>query len=504
MTHELIEKTAFEISTLLRKREIRSVDITRIYLDEIGKRNEALNAYVTVCPDEALEQAKMADVRLQSGEDGPLIGVPIALKDIFITKGVKTTCGSRILENYVPPFDGTATAKLKAAGAVLLGKLNMDEFAMGSSNEYSAFGPARNPWNTEYTPGGSSGGSASAVAARLAAFAFGTDTGGSIRQPAAFCGIVGLKPTYGRVSRYGIVAFASSLDQLGPMARDVRDCAMALQCVAGHDPKDSTSIPAMVPDYASGLTGDVKGMTVGLPKEYLVPGMDPEIEASVRKAAQALGEMGAKIKDVSLPHTKYAVPCYYIIAPAEASANLARYDGIRFGRRAAGKMDLTDLFEASRTEGFGPEVTLRIILGTYVLSSGYYDAYYLKAQKVRTLVRNDFLEAFQGCDAILAPVTPTPPFRLGEKTDDPIKMYLNDIFTIPVNLAGLPGLALPCGFTKTGFPIGMQLIGRPLDEMTLLRIGHAYEQATDWHKRSPLKEAVRSYDRTPVQYRAPV
>jgi aspartyl-tRNA(Asn)/glutamyl-tRNA(Gln) amidotransferase subunit A len=411
--------------------------------------------------------------------------VPIALKDIFVTKGVETTCGSNILKGYIPPYDGTATAKLKGAGAVILGKLNMDEFAMGSSNEFSAFGAVKNPWNRKYTPGGSSGGSAATVAARLATLAYGTDTGGSIRQPASFCGIVGLKPTYGRVSRYGIVAFASSLDQLGPMTRDVRDCAVALQAVAGHDPRDSTSIPADTPDYAAGLTGKLKGLTIGLPKEYFVSGIDPEVEAAVKAAADVLKENGARVKEISLPHTKYAVACYYIVAPAEASANLARYDGIRYGLRAGGKMDLAELFEASRTEGFGPEVTLRIIVGTYVLSSGYYDAYYLKAQRVRTLIKDDFLEAFESCDALLAPVAPTPPFKLGEKTDDPIKMYLNDIFTIPVNLAGLPGLAIPCGFSKSGLPIGMQLIGKPLDEMTLLNIGYTYEQATDWHKRSP-------------------
>jgi aspartyl-tRNA(Asn)/glutamyl-tRNA(Gln) amidotransferase subunit A len=485
--NELCKKTACELSSLLAQGETSSSELTKIYLDEIAVRGGEINSYISTCADEAIAQAKAADKRLKKGKDvTPLTGVPIALKDIFVTKGVETTCGSKILKGYVPPYDGTATAKLKDAGAVILGKLNMDEFAMGSSNEFSAFGAVKNPWNHDCTPGGSSGGSAAAVSARLAALAFGTDTGGSIRQPAAFCGIVGLKPTYGRVSRYGIVAFASSLDQLGPMTRDVRDCAVALGAVAGHDPRDSTSIPAEVPDYAAGLTGNVKGLTIGLPKEYFVSGIDPEVEAAVRAAADVLKQNGASIKEIALPHTKYAVACYYIVAPAEASANLARYDGIRYGLRAAGKMDLAELFEASRTEGFGPEVTLRIIVGTYVLSSGYYDAYYLKAQRVRTLIKRDFLGAFEGCDAVLAPVTPTPPFKLGEKTDDPIKMYLNDIFTIPVNLAGLPGLSLPCGFSKAGLPIGMQLIGRPLDEMTLLNVGYAYEQATDWHKRSPV------------------
>jgi len=484
--NELCKKTACELSSLLAQGETSSLELTKIYLKEIESRDGELNSYIRVCADEAMAQAKAADARIKKGKDvTPLTGIPIALKDIFITKGIETTCASKILKGYVPPYDGTATAKLKDAGAVILGKLNMDEFAMGSSNEFSAFGAVRNPWKRDYAPGGSSGGSAAAVAARLAALAYGTDTGGSIRQPASFCGIVGLKPTYGRVSRYGIIAFASSLDQLGPMTRDVRDCAVALQAVAGYDPRDSTSIPADVPDYAAGLTGRVKGLTIGLPKEYFVSGIDPEVEQAVKKAADVLKENGASIREISLPHTKYAVACYYIVAPAEASANLARYDGIRYGHRASGKLDLAELFEASRTEGFGPEVTLRIIVGTYVLSSGYYDAYYLKAQRVRTLIKNDFLEAFEKCDAVLAPVAPTPPFKLGEKTDDPIKMYLNDIFTIPVNLAGLPGLAIPCGFSKAGLPIGMQLIGRPLDEMTLLNIGYAYEQATDWHKRSP-------------------
>jgi len=486
MSGELCKKTMAELAALLAAGEVNSVDLTQAFLDEIVSRDSEINSYITASGDDALEEAKRADERIARGKGvTPFTGMPIALKDIFVTRGVETTCGSEILKGYIPPYDGTAVAKLKDAGAVILGKLNMDEFAMGSSNEFSAFGPVKNPWNNAYSPGGSSGGSAAAVAARLCACSYGTDTGGSIRQPAAFCGIVGLKPTYGRVSRYGIIAFASSLDQLGPMAKDVRDCAIALGAVAGYDPKDSTSIRADVPDYAAALTGGVKGLTIGLPKEYFVEGIDPEVEGAVRKAADVLKGAGAEVKEVSLPHTKYAVACYYIIAPAEASANLARYDGIRYGYRASGKMDLNELFGASRTEGFGPEVTLRIIVGTYVLSSGYYDAYYRKAQKVRTLIKRDFLSAFEGCDAILAPVTPTSPFKLGQNTDDPIKMYLNDIFTIPVNLAGLPGLSLPCGFTEGGLPIGMQLIGKPLDEATLLNVGYAYEQATDWHKRAP-------------------
>ncbi|MFA4873755.1 MAG: Asp-tRNA(Asn)/Glu-tRNA(Gln) amidotransferase subunit GatA [bacterium] len=483
----MCSKSAAELSTLLKKRELSSHELTRAYIDKIERRNKELNCYVLQCPELALAQAKAADERLSKGERlTPLTGVPIALKDIFITQGIETTCASKILKGYVPPYDGNASSRLKSAGAVLLGKLNMDEFAMGSSNEFSAFGPVRNPWNRECTPGGSSGGSAAAVAAGLTPLALGTDTGGSIRQPAAFCGIVGLKPTYGRVSRYGVIAFASSLDQVGPMARDVRDCAMMLSAIAGHDPMDSTSIPQPAPDYAAALVGDVKGKTIGVPTEYFVSGIDAEIGASVRAAAKVLEGLGARIVEISLPHTKYALACYYIIAPAEASANLARYDGIRFGHRAKGPHELTDLFKISRTEGFGPEVALRIVVGTYVLSSGYYDAYYLKAQKVRTLIKNDFLDAFGSCDAILAPVTPTPPFKLGEKTDDPIQMYLNDIFTIPVNLAGLPGMSLPCGMTRDGLPIGMQLIGKPLDEAGLLNIAYAYEQATEWHKRIPV------------------
>ena len=485
--NELCKKGLAETSRLLREGEFKSIELTEVYLREIESRDPAINAFVTVCADEAMAAARAADKRLAEGIDiAPLTGVPLAIKDIFVTEGVRTTCCSKILGDYVPPFDGTVASKLKAQGAVLTGKLNMDEFAMGSSNEYSAFGPVKNPWDKERTPGGSSGGSAAAAAAGLTPATLGTDTGGSIRQPAAFCGVVGLKPTYGRVSRYGIVAFASSLDQVGPIARDVTDCAIMLGAIAGHDPRDATSIPAPVPDYLEALTGDIKGRTIGIPEEYFVEGIDPEVEAAVRGAAKVLERLGAKVKEVSLPHTKYAVACYYIVAPAEASANLARYDGIRYGHRAKGAAELDELFRRSRTEGFGPEVALRIVVGTYVLSSGYYDAYYLKAQRVRTLIRDDFLDALGGCDAILAPATPTPPFALGEKADDPIKMYLNDIFTIPASLAGLPGLAMPCGVTKSGLPVGMQLIGRPLDEAGLLNIGHAYERATEWHKKVPL------------------
>jgi len=485
---ELCKKGLYEISGLLQKKKISSKELTQEYLHEIEERDKSIGSFVTHCADDAMAAAKAADVRISKGLNlTPLTGVPIAIKDIFVTKGVRTTCCSRILADYIPPYDGTVVERLKAAGVVITGKLSMDEFAMGSSNEFSAFGPVKNPWDTRLTPGGSSGGSAAALAAGLTPVTLGTDTGGSVRQPAAFCGVVGLKPTYGRISRYGIIAFASSLDQVGPMARDVRDCATLLHAIAGHDPKDATSIPAPVPDYAKALTGDIKGKTIGIPREYFVEGIDPEIESAVRKASDELVKLGAKINQISLPHTKYSLACYYIIAPAEASANLARYDGIRYGHRAKDAAALGELFSKSRTEGFGPEVALRIVVGTYVLSSGYYDAYYLKAQKARTLIKKDFLDAFKGCDAILTPATPTPPFALGENMDDPIKMYLNDIFTIPVNLAGLPGISLPCGETRKGLPIGMQLIGKPLDEAQLMNIAYAYEQATEWHKKVPVE-----------------
>jgi aspartyl-tRNA(Asn)/glutamyl-tRNA(Gln) amidotransferase subunit A len=477
--------TIHELSTLLANREISSSELTKYYLDRIDEVDGKIGAFITKCRDSALKAAKEADGRIARGDMTPLTGIPMAIKDIFITKGIRTTCASKILENYIPPYDGTAVARLKGAGVVLTGKLNMDEFAMGASNEYSAFGPVKNPWNAAFTPGGSSGGSAAAVAAGFSPASLGTDTGGSIRLPASFCNVVGMKPTYGRVSRFGVVAFASSLDQVGPFARDVTDLAVMLGTIAGFDPNDSTSIDADVPDYPSLLNGGVKGLKLGMPKEYFVSGIEPNVEAAVKAAARQFEKLGAKIVEVSLPHTKYAVPCYYIIAPAEASSNLARYDGMRYGHRAKGTYDLTELFNRSRTEGFGPEVSLRIIVGTYVLSSGYYDAYYLKAQRARTLIKEDFLKAFKTCDAILAPVAATPPFKLGERTDDPVKMYLTDVYTAPVNLAGLPGMSVPCGFSKENLPIGLQIIGRPLDEATMLKIAYSYEQSTDWHKKAP-------------------
>ena len=475
-----------ELSEKLSQKKISSVELTESYLKRIQKLNPKLNCYVRVCEKEAIATARASDERRTKGKTlGPLDGIPIALKDIFITEGIETTCASKILKNYFPPYDGTTSTAFKKAGAVLLGKLNMDEFAMGSSNEFSAFGPVHNPWNLEYIPGGSSGGSAAALAADLCVATMGTDTGGSIRQPASLCGIVGMKPTYGRVTRYGIISFASSLDQAGPMTKDVADCAMLMNVVAGHDPKDSTSLHVPVPDYTQFLNKPIRGLKLGIPKEYFIEGIDAEVAASVRTAAKKFEDMGVHVEEISLPHTRYAVPTYYIIAPAEASANLARYDGVRFGHRTANPKDLLELYEKSRSEGFGPEVTLRIVIGTFVLSSGYYDAYYLKAQQVRTLIKNDFLNAFKNVDAILTPTAPTPAFKLGEKTDDPLKMYLSDIFTIPVNLAGLPALALPCGFSKAGLPIGMQLIGKHLDEGTLFQFGSAFEQATDWHTRRP-------------------
>ncbi|HEY7745126.1 MAG TPA: Asp-tRNA(Asn)/Glu-tRNA(Gln) amidotransferase subunit GatA [Desulfuromonadales bacterium] len=479
----LTELTIHELHARLVAGELTSVDLTRAYLARIAATDGRVNAFITVCEDEALAAAAAADRRLADGAADLLTGIPLALKDIFCTEGVRTTCASKILENFVPPYDGTAVARLKARGAVLLGKLNMDEFAMGSSNENSAFGPVKNPWNAETVPGGSSGGSAAAVAARQAAGTLGTDTGGSIRQPASHCGVVGLKPTYGRVSRYGVIAYASSLDQVGPLARDVEDCAILLQAVAGYDPADSTSVDTPVPDYRANLRDGVKGLRIGLPREYFIEGLDPEVKAAMEAAIATYRQLGAETVEVGLPHTDYAVACYYLIATAEASSNLARYDGVRFGLRVEEGRGLIDMYMKSRATGFGAEVKRRIMLGTYALSSGYYDAYYLKAQKVRTLIRQDFLEAFNQVDVILTPVAPTPAFRLGEKSGDPLQMYLSDIFTIPVNLAGTCAMSVPCGYSAAGLPIGLQLIGKPFGEAELLRAGYAFEQATEWHRR---------------------
>jgi len=479
-------KTIFELSEMLAAGECTSVDIVTDVLAAIDSRDGKINAYLTIDREGALEQAKAADEARTAGGKGALLGIPLAVKDLLNVKGQPCTCASKILEGYTAPYDATAIAKLREAGAVFLGRVNMDEFAMGSSTESSAFKKTRNPWNTDHVPGGSSGGSAACVAADEAVAALGSDTGGSIRQPAAFCGCVGLKPTYGMISRYGLTAFASSLDQIGPITKTVKDSAILLEAMAGHDAMDSTSVDEKVPMFGKLLTDDhsLKGMKLGLPKEYFVEGMDPEVEKAVRDAVAHCKELGAEIVEVSLPHSKYAIAVYYIIATAEASANLARFDGIRYGLRLDGK-DPAELYGKTRAAGFGSEVKRRIILGTYVLSSGYYDAYYLRAQKVRTLIRNDFVEAFKQCDAILAPVTPTPAYKIGEKTNDPLKMYLDDILTTPVNLAGNCGLSLPCGFSSTGLPIGLQIIGDSFQEANILKVGHAYEQTTEWHKQRP-------------------
>jgi aspartyl-tRNA(Asn)/glutamyl-tRNA(Gln) amidotransferase subunit A len=481
----LTSLTAHELGARYRSGEATPTQAVTEYLARIDALDSQVRAFLTVTREEALRRAAEADARWRAGAPrGPLDGVPIALKDVLCTRGIRSTCGSKILERFVPPYDATVVERLYTAGAVLLGKLNMDEFAMGSSTEHSGFFPTRNPWDLARVPGGSSGGSAAAVAADMAALTLGTDTGGSIRQPAAFSGVLGLKPTYGRVSRYGLIAFASSLDQIGPFAKDVEDAALMLQVIAGVDPMDSTSVDVPVPDYRAALAQGVDGLRVGVPAEYFIEGMDPEVEQAVRAAVSALEKLGARTEPVSLPHTEYGLAAYYIIAPAEASSNLARYDGVKYGLRAPGARDLIDMYSKTRAAGFGAEVKRRVMLGTYTLSAGYYDAYYGKAQQVRTLVRRDFQQAFERVDVIVAPTTPNVPFKFGEK-EDPVQMYLNDIFAVPVNLAGLPGVSVPAGFTQTGLPIGLQLIGRAFDEATILRVAHAYQQVTTWHKRKP-------------------
>jgi aspartyl-tRNA(Asn)/glutamyl-tRNA(Gln) amidotransferase subunit A len=473
-----------QAADLLRSRQLRSVDLTRACLERIRALDPTLRAFVTVTEEVALEQAERADRRLDRGENvTPLTGIPFAAKDSITTQRVRTTCSSRMLENYVPPYDATVMERLKGAGAVLVGKTNLDEFSMGSSCENSAFFPTRNPWDTTRVPGGSSGGSAAAVAADMVPFALGADTGGSIRMPAAFCGVVGLKPTYGRVSRYGLVALASSFDGIGPMARDVRDCALVYNTLAGHDPRDSTSLRDPVPDYTRALGGDLKDLWLGIPKEYFVEGIEPGVEQAVKEGIEQLKTLGARTVEVSLPSTPYATPLYYLILFAEASANLARFDGIRFGLSVPeDAADVRERFFRTRAEGFGDEVKRRIMLGTFVLSAGYYDAYYLRAQKVRALLRRDFEQAFSQCDALVTPVCPSTAFPLGEKVDDPLAMYLTDIFANGVNPAGLPAMSMPCGFSA-GLPVGMQLIGPHLGEETLFRIAAAYQSATDWHTR---------------------
>lgn len=478
---DFFDLTLHELHTKLKSGEVSSREATSAMLDRICETDQRINAFITVTPERALADAAAADQRIASGNMDILTGIPLALKDIFLTEGILTTCGSRILNNFVPPYSATSYEKLREQGVVLLGKLNQDEFAMGSSNESSASGPVRNPWNTNCIPGGSSGGSAAAIAARQATVTLGTDTGGSIRQPASHCGCVGLKPTYGRVSRYGVIAYASSLDQVGPLTRDVTDSAIMLGALAGYDPRDSTSVNIAVPDYCASLTADTKGLRIGLPREYFIDGLDPDVKATIERAIETFRGLGAEIVEISLPHTDYAVASYYLIATAEASANLARYDGVRFGHRAEQTEGLLEMYSKSRSQGFGSEVKRRIMLGTYALSSGYYDAYYLKAQKVRTLIMRDFMQAFEAVDAILTPVAPTPAFRIGEKINDPLQMYLSDIFTIPVNLAGTCAISIPAGFSAQGLPIGAQLIGRPFGEQTILRAAFAFEQATEWH-----------------------
>ncbi len=468
--------TIDEARLALRKRELSAVELIRACLQRIAAVEPRLNSFITVCEKEALDQAQAADRRLASGDGGALCGIPLAIKDIYATRGVRTTCASKILENFVPTYDATVIARLRAEGAVFVGKANLDEFAMGSSTENSAFGPTRNPYDLERVAGGSSGGSAAAVAAGECLGSLGTDTGGSIREPAAFCGVVGIKPTYSRVSRFGVIAYASSLDQVGPFAKTVRDAAILMRSLAGGDPADSTCSTRPVPDYEQALTGDVKGLRIGVPSEYFVEGMQPEVEDAVRAALRQYESMGAAIVEVSLPHTGYAIAAYYLIATAEASANLERYDGIRYGLRVEAE-SLLDLYRKTRARGFGAEVKRRIMLGTFALSTGYYDAYYLKAQKVRTLIKRDFEQAFTRCDLIATPTAPTTAFRLGEKTSDPLQMYLSDIFTISVNLAGLPGMALPCGYDSHGMPIGLQLIGPAFGEEAIFRAGDAYERS---------------------------
>ena len=480
----MMHRPIHELTDAYRRGDLTPTAVAESYLGRIAALDERVGAYLTVVREHALAAAHESERRWRAGAPlGPLDGAPLALKDVLCTRGVRTTCGSKMLEKFVPPYDATVVERLRAAGVVVLGKTNLDEFAMGSSTEHSAFHPTRNPWDLTRVPGGSSGGSAAAVAGGLAAGAFGTDTGGSIRQPAAFCGVVGLKPTYGRVSRYGLIALASSLDQIGPFAQDVEDTALLLGAIAGHDRRDSTSIAAPVPDYMAELPRGVEGLTLGLPDEYFIDGMDPEVERSVREAIEVLRGLGARIERVSLPTTRHSLAAYYIILPAEASSNLARYDGVKYGLRVAGR-DLVDMESRTRAAGFGAEVKRRIMLGTYALSAGYYDAYYGKAQSVRTLVRREFAAAFARVDLIVAPTTPNVAFRHGEK-EDPLSMYLNDVFTIPGNLSGIPGVSVPCGFTGAGLPIGLQILGRPLDEARVLRAAYAYEKATAWRARQP-------------------
>jgi len=484
MTSELHERSALELSRALQEREISSVELTTALLQRIRARDDALNSVITVTEEQALKEAQAADALLARGEAGPLTGVPLLHKDIFCTQGVRTSCASRMLDNFIPPYDATVVSKLRAAGTVSLGKTNMDEFAMGSSNETSYYGPCHNPWDLDRVPGGSSGGSAAAVAAGFAPLATGTDTGGSIRQPAALCGITGLKPTYGRVSRLGIIAFASSLDQAGPMTRSVADAALMLNAMCGVDAGDSTSADVPTPNFLDALSGDIQGLRIGIPKQYFSADLNPRVATQIHQALGELTARGALLVDIDLPHTHQGIATYYVIAPAEASANLSRFDGVRFGYRCDNPQDLTDLYQRSRSEGFGEEVQRRILVGTYALSAGFYDAYFKKAQQVRRIISNDFKQAFESCDVIAGPAAPGVAFKIGDKTADPLAMYMEDVYTLSVNLAGLPGMSIPAGQVD-GLPIGLQLIGRPFDEATLLRVGHLFQESTDWHLQRP-------------------
>jgi aspartyl-tRNA(Asn)/glutamyl-tRNA(Gln) amidotransferase subunit A len=485
-THQLHQLTIHEAHALLKQRKISSTELTKSVLERVAEIEGRVHACVTIAEDIALKTAEKVDSQIKtSREIAPLTGVPTLIKDVICTKGIRTTCSSKMLENFVPPYDATVIEKLKAQKAVIVGKTNMDEFAMGSSTEHSAFFPTHNPWDLSRVPGGSSGGSAAAVAADEAIYALGSDTGGSIRQPAALCSVVGLKPTYGLVSRYGLVAFASSLDQIGPLTKDVTDCALVMNAIAGYDPRDSTSVPCSATDYTRQLVPDVKGLRIGIPREYFVPGMQNEVRDALHVAISKLRELGAEIDwEVSLPHSKYALAVYYILAPSEASANLARYDGVKYGFAGREAGNVIETTERTRQSGFGTEVKRRIMLGTYALSAGYYDAYYLKAQRVRTLIKREFDKAFENYDALVSPTSPVVPFKLGARLEDPIQMYLSDICTMPINIAGIPAISVPAGFADN-LPIGMQIIGKPFSEETLLRIAFAYEQATDWHKRRP-------------------
>ncbi|BBI98445.1 glutamyl-tRNA(Gln) amidotransferase subunit A [Ferrigenium kumadai] len=481
----MFESSLKQLGDALRAKKISSVELTQLYLDRIARLNPELNAYVTLNPEASLAQARAADQCITKNEAPPLTGIPIAQKDIFCAKGWRTTCGSKMLENFVAPYDAHVIEQFNRAGAVNLGKTNMDEFAMGSSNETSYFGTVKNPWGTARVPGGSSGGTAAAVAARLCAAATGTDTGGSIRQPAALCGISGLKPTYGVCSRYGMIAFASSLDQAGPMGRSAEDLALMMNAMAGFDERDSTSLQREKEDYARDLNKPLSGLRIGLPKEFFAEGLGSDVAQAVEAAIAEYRKLGATVVDISLPNTRLSIPVYYVLAPAEASSNLSRFDGVRYGYRAPDYTDLTDMYEKTRAQGFGTEVKRRIMIGTYVLSHGYYDAYYIQAQRIRRLIAQDFTEAFKQCDVIMGPTSPSTAFKLGEKGDDPVQMYLSDIYTIAVNLAGLPGMSIPCGFGSNDMPVGLQIIGNYFDEARMLNAAHQYQLATDWHSRAP-------------------